>query len=77
MSDEVIVPEEAVIPAEEVAPKPKQYLLMVDEASMIFLGKLIPAMLFVQVEGLAMKDNDQYMLLVNPVKKVEEKTELA
>lgn len=75
MSDEV--KEEVAAPVEEVVQSnPKQYLLMVDEASMVFLGKLMPSVLFVQVEGLAMKDNDQHMLLVNPVKKSEEEPSL-
>lgn len=49
--------------------KPKQYLVMVDELSMAILGKLIPSMLFVQVEGMAMQGNDNHMLLVNPLNK--------
>lgn len=48
---------------------PKQYLLMADEATMIMIGKIMPGMLFVQVEGMAMKDNDGHMLLVNPIAK--------
>lgn len=53
----------------EAPPKPKQYLVMVDEVSMVILGKLVPSMLFVQVEGLAMQGNSDHMLLVNPIAK--------
>ena len=53
----------------ETPPKPKQYLLMADEMHMALLGKLIPGLLYVQVEGLSMENNPDYMLLVNPVKK--------
>ena len=52
-------------------PKPKQYLVMVDETNMIFLSKLMPSMLFVHVEGMAMQGNSEHMLLVNPIAKTE------
>lgn len=48
---------------------PKQYLLMADEVTMPILGKLIPGLLYVQVEGMAMQGNDNHMLLVNPMVK--------
>lgn len=48
-------------------PKPKQYLLMADELHMAMLGKIIPGLLFVQVEGMGMQNNPNHMLLVNPV----------
>lgn len=52
----------------EIAPpKPKQYLLMADELHMAVLGKIIPGLLFVQVEGMGMQNNSTHMLLVNPV----------
>lgn len=47
--------------------KPKQYLLMADELHMAVLGKIIPGLLFVQVEGMGMQNNPNYMLLVNPI----------
>jgi hypothetical protein len=53
----------------EAPPKPKQYLIMADELHMAILGKIVPGLLFVQVEGMAMKDNSDHMLLVNPVAK--------
>ena len=53
----------------ETPPKPKQYLLMVDEVTMAILAKIMPGLLFVQVEGLAMEGNDNHMLLVNPMVK--------
>lgn len=52
-----------------IQPKPKQYLLLADELHMTILGKLIPGLLFVEVEGLPMKDSTEYMLLANPVNK--------
>lgn len=51
------------------APKPKQYLLLADELHMAMLGKLMPGLMFVQVEGLAIQNNDSYMMLVNPIAK--------
>jgi hypothetical protein len=53
----------------EAPAKPKQYLIMADELHMAILGKIIPGILFVQVEGMAMKDNSDHMLLVNPIAK--------
>lgn len=60
---------EAPAPTETpaVPPKPKQYLLMADELHMALLSKLLPGMLFVQVEGMGMQNNSTHMLLVNPV----------
>ena len=46
--------------------KPKQYLVLTDELHRALLAKLIPGIMFVEVEGLNMKDNDNYTLLVNP-----------
>lgn len=65
LKQEVVAPVETPV----APPKPKQYLVMVDELSMAILGKLIPSMLFVQVEGMAMQGNDNHMLLVNPTNK--------
>lgn len=60
---EAAAPEETPI----APPKPKQYLLMADELHMALLGKLLPGLLFVQVEGMGMQNNPNHMLLVNPV----------
>lgn len=48
--------------------KSKQYLLMVDEIHMAILSKIVPGLLFVQVEGMAMQNNDTHMLLVTQTK---------
>lgn len=64
MSEEI---KEAPAPVE--APKAKQFLILADEMHMALLGRLIPGLLYVQVEGMAMQGNSDYMLLVNPVKK--------
>jgi len=63
MSEEVKQPEAAPVA------KAKQYLLMADEVSMMIIAKLMPGMLFVQVEGMAMQGNSEHMLLVNPIAK--------
>lgn len=62
---EAPVQDQAVL--EVAPPKPKQYLIMADELHMAMLGKLLPGLLFVQVEGMAMQNNSTHMLLVNPV----------
>lgn len=61
--------QEAPVQDPVAAPKAKQYLIMADELHMAMLGKIIPGLLFVQVEGMAMQNNDQHMLLVNPIVK--------
>jgi len=63
--------EEIVPEAVEAPPKPKQYLVMVDELSRAIIGKIMPGILFVEIEGMAMEGNANHMLLVNPVPKVE------
>jgi hypothetical protein len=72
MSEEIKqeVPAAEAAPAPVEAPKPKQFLIMADELHMAMLGKLLPGLLFVQVEGMAMQNNDTHMLLVNPLPKV-------
>ena len=71
MSEPVI--QEAVEPeAPQSIPepiKPKQYLLMVDEASMAVMARLMPSLLFVAVEGLSMKDDPNHVVLVSPLPK--------
>lgn len=68
MSNEapVEIPQEAA-----PIPKPKQYLLMANELHMAMLSKIVPGMLFVQVEGMSMQNNPNYMLLVNPIAQPE------
>ncbi len=66
MSDEVNQVEE-VKPNETVEVKPKQYLLMADEVTLIFLTKLIPSLQYVQVEGLGIDGNPNHQFLVNPI----------
>lgn len=59
MSEEVIEP--ITIP-----PKPKQYLLMVDDVAMVLLNKLSPGLMFVEVQGMNMKDDEKNLVLVTP-----------
>lgn len=54
---------------QQEVPKVKNYLLMIDDMSMMFLSKLIPGMKFVEVEGMSMIDNPGYQVLVNPLPK--------
>jgi hypothetical protein len=61
--------DEQQVDVEVPEPRPKQYLVMVDEMTMAFLGKIVPSMLFVQVEGVAVQGNSDYRLLVNPIAK--------
>lgn len=55
-------------PAPE-APKPKQYLLMIDDIGAAFLSRLCPSIQLVQVEGIHMQGNDTHMALVSPMAK--------
>lgn len=57
MSEELKQPE---------APKAKQYLLMVDEMNLALLGRVIPGLQFVQVEGFNMDSSKTHMALVTP-----------
>lgn len=60
-------------PAQEATPKPKQYIILIDDVAMAVLGKLMPSLKFCLVEGLAIPDNPHYHLLANPIiKKSEE-----
>lgn len=54
----------------EVPVKTKQYLLMIDELSLVFLSKIIPSIQFCEVEGVSVDNNTSYQLLVNPTRKV-------
>lgn len=61
MSDQPQTPESPVSP-----PKPKQYLLMVDELNAALLGRVFPAIQMVQIEGINMDGNATHMALVTP-----------
>ncbi len=50
----------------------KQYLMMVDEVSMAVLGRLCPSIQFLVVEGMNIKDNQDYIMLTSPVAKPQE-----
>jgi hypothetical protein len=75
MSEEQVPQEIPVDAGQTAAPKPKQYLIMADELHMALLSKLLPGILFVQVEGMAMQNNNTHMLLVNPLPKAEPATQ--
>ena len=59
---------------QEDTPKPKQYLLMADELHMAMLGKLIPGLMYVQVQGMAIAGNSDHMMLVNPLPHIDPKS---
>lgn len=63
---EDVVSEEIKAP-EAPAPKPKQYLMMVDEIGAAMLGRICPGIQFVQVEGINMQGNTTHMALVSPL----------
>ena len=54
---------------EATPPVPKQYLLMVDESSMQLMMRILPTMIFVQVEGIKVNGQDNHQFLVNPLQK--------
>lgn len=68
MSGEEII-QEIPVDQGQTAPKPKQYLIMADELHMALFSKMMPGLLFVEVEGMGMQGNDTHKLLVNPLPK--------
>lgn len=50
-------------------PRPKQYLVMVDDMGRALLGRLCPSLMYVEVEGVGLKEQPDYMALVNPLPK--------
>ena len=44
----------------------KHYLVMVNHVNMSLLSKLLPGLMFVEVEGKDMDNLDGYKVLVNP-----------
>lgn len=66
MSEEV---KEAEVPE---APKLKQYLLVVDDITMAFLGKIMPGIRYIEVEGMHVAGNDKHQFLVNPLQLPQE-----
>ncbi len=51
----------------EALKPPKQYLLMVNEISMIMLSKMLNGIQFLEVEGMPIKENENVMVMVTPV----------
>ena len=45
----------------------KQYLLMVDEASMAQLSMVLRGVGFIEVQGMSLGGNNEYKLMVTPV----------
>jgi hypothetical protein len=59
---------------QEDTPKPKQYLLMADELHMAVLSKLLPGLMYVQVQGMAIAGNSDHMILVSPLPHIDPKS---
>jgi hypothetical protein len=53
-------------------PKPKQYLILVDELHKAILGKLCPGLAYVEVTGMPITGNNDYQVLVSPVQAPED-----
>jgi len=49
--------------------KAKQYILMTDEITMMMISKMIPSIVFLEVQGMNMQGDSEHMLLVTPVAK--------
>ncbi len=50
----------------------KQYLVMVDDLNMALLGKIIPGLQYLPVEGMTLQGQDVYQMLVSPLPKPQE-----
>lgn len=61
------------VQAEPTCVKSKQYLLMVDEMSLVLLKKFMPCIQFVQVEGFNIDSSETHMALVTPKPETAEK----
>jgi len=55
---------------------PKQYLLMVNEVSMLMLSKMFNGLKFLEVEGMPIKENENVMVMVTPIAKDASKSQL-
>lgn len=64
MSEEVKQEKPAVQP-----PKPKQYLLLIDDIGMAFLSKVMPGITYVEVSGMNMQGTEGFQFLVTPTPK--------
>lgn len=45
----------------------KRYLVLADELHRALLGRLMPGLMFTEVEGIRIKESDGYAVLVNPL----------
>lgn len=61
---------------EETPPvAPKQFLMVVDEVSMALLGRMVPGIKFLAVEGMDIPGNTNHRILVTPIKAVVAETQ--
>ena len=67
--EQMQAPQEEPMTQECEAPKPKQYMLVVDHTYMAFLSKVMPGLQYVEVEGWQSEENKSHMFLVNPAPK--------
>lgn len=56
-----------MIPIPQTPTTSKQYLLVLDDVTMVIIGRICPSLRFIEVEGMPMKDCTSHTLLVNPV----------
>lgn len=52
--------------------QPKQYLMVVDEITMAIMGRIMPGIRYLQVEGAPTQGDANYQVLVTPVASKEE-----
>lgn len=48
--------------------RPKQYIVLVDQIGLACMGKLMPGLQFIEVEGMEIPDNKGYQLIATPLK---------
>jgi len=46
----------------------KKYAVLVDDMTMAYLGKIIPSLRFLEIEGVNLQGHEGNVFLVNPVK---------
>jgi hypothetical protein len=47
--------------------QPKQYLLLVDSLNMLLLGKMMPGLGFVEVQGMKIKEKETHYVMISPI----------
>lgn len=55
----------------------KQYILMVDHINMLLIGKVLPGIQFLEVQGMNVQGNDALQVLTTPIVKNMPTTDVA